>query len=151
MPLHLTNDTCRQIQCFAYHGEVSAQDYEDCRSRGFWPPLTCADERCLPYEKCRQSGDLFLTGEPSTAVPMPPLPQIVQDTPLTPDSLTTVFPSATPPPSNEPGPLCPSTGTQYILADPLCRLGEWLKANQGLALAAVVGVWLLARQSGNGR
>jgi hypothetical protein len=147
MPLHLTSDACRRIQCFAYHGEVSAQDYEDCKQRGFWPPLTCADERCQPYEKCREAGYLFLTGEPQTNVPLPPLPQIVQNTPLDPASLQSVLPSATPPPSNEPGPLCPSTGTRYTFSDPFCRLGEWLGANQGLAILAVLGVWFLASRS----
>jgi hypothetical protein len=147
MPLHLTNDVCRQIQCFGYTGEVSVQDMEDCRSRGFWPPLTCDDERCRPYPQCSRGSEMFLEPNPATGLMMPSLPQIVEDVPLPPSALQSVLPSITPPDGPEPGPLCPSTGAQYVYTDPLCRLGAWVDHNRVMAVALVLGVYWLSRRS----
>ena len=147
MPLHLTNDVCRQIQCFAYTGEVSAQDMEDCQSRGFWPPLTCADERCKPYPQCTHSGELFLVPNPSTNLLMPTMPQIVEDAPINPASLQSVMPSVSPSTENqEPGPLCPSAGARYNYTDPVCKMGQWLTDNPVMGLVLVAGVFLLAKK-----
>lgn len=146
MPLHLTNDVCRQIQCFAYTGEVSAQDMEDCQSRGFWPPLTCADERCKPYPQCTHEGELFLIPNPSTNLLMPTMPQIVEDVPIDPASLQAVMPTVLPPPSNKPGPLCASAGARYVQTDAICRMGEWLTDNPLAGIVLVAGVFLLARK-----